>query len=294
MAMMTPFQYAQNYWVLPVPLVDDAGELKGWDFAKVSKYRLANPINAAGEPEKYDAMTTSSLHEFESKINLFAKPKEDEEIIIYTKDLNGNLKTTSFKRGEKNRLLRLSKRAIWGKGTPEECQITLQLLYRFGVATNIQQLRQYCNDGKIGLDCNGFVGTYMRDCLGKKVDENTTILDLWQNGIPVKSFDEIKNFNVYVLAMVGTNGTVIARIAEGKHGHIMITSPTNMDMIGVREGKVYQRLNVVESTGGKGLIESDYLLLEEEKAGGKNTGVFKVHRGSKNEIMRVRMSRVYT
>lgn len=291
MTAMTPFQYAQNYWVLPVALVNDADELKGWDFAKISKYRLANPINAAGEPEKYDAVTTKGLSDFESKIKLFAKP-ETTQMTIYTKDLSGNLKTEVFKRADKARLSRLAKRAIWGKGTPEQCQITLQLLYRFGVAANIQQLRQYCDDGTIGLDCNGFVGTYMRDVLGKNVGENTTILDLYKTGTPIKSFDEINNLNTYIFAMVGANGQVIARIAEGKHGHIMITTPTNMDMIGVREGKVYPRLTVVESTGGKGLIESDYLLLEEEKAGGKNTGVFKVHRGSKNEVMRVRISRL--
>jgi len=79
----------------------------------------------------------------------------------------------------------LAKKAIWGKGTPERCQITLQLALRYGLAADVQAVRKYCEDGKIGLDCNGFVGAYMRDVLGKNVDHNTPVDSLLTTGRPI-------------------------------------------------------------------------------------------------------------
>lgn len=291
MAKLTPFNYAQLYWSLPVAVVNEAGELTGWDFARVDRYRLANKISADGTPEAYDAVTTNGLSDF-SKIKPFAD-KKTQEIKIYIKNPDGTIRTETFKRADENRLMRFAKKAVWGKGSPEECQITLQLALRYGLAVNINELRKYCEDGKIGLDCNGFVGSYMRDVLGKNVDHNTTIDVLLKSGHPVTKIEEINNQNIYVLGLVSNSGVVIPRKLEGKIGHVMITTPMGFDMIGILKSIIYPRVRVVESTGGKGLVESDYLLLGTEKKNGKETGVFKVHRGSKNEEMRVRISRVY-
>ena len=96
-----------------------------------------------------------------------------------------------------------------------------------------------------------------------------------------------------MLGLVAANGVVIAKKDGDNWAHVMITNPSPFDMISVHQGTVYRRVAVLESTGGRGLVESDYLLLEEEKKNGKNTGVFKVYRGSKSQEMRVRIARVW-
>lgn len=298
--MMSPFDYAQIYWNLPVPLINAAGEVTSWELFRINKYRLANRIS--DDPETYDADTTAALSEYANKVKPFAD-KETKEVKVFTKNDDGSVNEQIFTRVQENKLLGIAKRAIWGKGSPEECQITLQLAYRFGLAPTAQELQKYVADGKIGLDCNGFVGNYMQRVLGKKVDSTTRIDDLLQAGRPVKSFDEMTNVNLYVLGMVDDNGNVIGRVVNGKHGHIMITtfSPYT-DTVGVvfngpnhtNPGKVSKSVQVLESTGGRGLVESTYLLLDEEKKNGVNTGVFKVYRGSKDVEMPVRITRVYT
>lgn len=297
--MMSPFDYAQLYWNLPVPIINEAGEITKWELFRVNKYRLADRL--PDEEEAYDADTTAYLNEFERNFNPFPD-KDVNEITLYTKNADGNINTQIYTRAEKKKLLGIAKRAIWGKGTPEQCQITLQLAYRFGIADSVEKLQKYCADGKVGLDCNGFVGTYMRDVLGKNVDHNTPINVLIANGRPVNSFDEMNNQHLYIFGMVSGSGEVIGRVVNGKHGHIMITTFSPFaDTVGVifngtnhtNPSKTYKRVKVVESTGGAGFVESDYLLIEEEKKNGVNTGVFKVHRGSKNSFIRVRISRVY-
>jgi hypothetical protein len=49
-----------------------------------------------------------------------------------------------------------------GKGTPEHCAKALRLAEAFGlVSPTYAALQKYCDD-YIGLDCNGFVGGYMK------------------------------------------------------------------------------------------------------------------------------------
>ncbi|MEP6901129.1 MAG: hypothetical protein ABJA66_05225 [Actinomycetota bacterium] len=281
--MITPFEFAQIYWNLPVPIVNEKNEILRWEITRVSQYRLATRISK--NPETYDGVTSQALSEFGNAVRPFAN-KDTKEIKVFVKKPDNTIETQTFQAAEKNKLDRIAARAIWGKGSPEEVQITLQLAVRFGLITP-DRLRAYCDSGKIGLDCNGFVGTYLRDVLGKTVEPNSVITELLNQGRKINNLDEIDNLSIYVFGFVDGSNQVIAQYSGALMGHVMITNPLGVDMIGVYGKKNYRSLRVIESTGEKGLVESDYLLLT-----GKN-GVFTVFRGSKQSEMRVRISLVW-
>jgi hypothetical protein len=293
--MMTPYQFAQLYWHLPVPIVGQNNEIIRWEQVRVSKYRLSERISKSNEPEKYDPRTTEFLAEFGGKYNPFnntAKDDATEEIKVYVKKADDTVETRTYKPAQKWKLYGIATQAIWGKGSPEDVQVTLQLAVRFGLIA-ADRIQEYCDSGKVGLDCNGFVGTYMKTVLGKGSGANTLIDNLVQQGRPINRVEEIDDVSIYVLGLVDGGNRVIPQYSGGVMGHVMITSPFHgggmkTELIGqYRDTKFYRRLTVIESTGGKGLVESDYLILSNEN------GVFTVFRGSKQETMRVRMSRVW-
>jgi hypothetical protein len=292
--MMTPFTFAQRYWYLPVPIVNQNNEINRWESVRVSKYRLA--VRTSQNPETYDSVTTNALSEFRNVFQPFDNNKKNdatEEIRVFVKNADNSVETMIFKPADSKKLFRLATRAMWGKGTPEEVQITLQLAVRFGLI-NANQLQDYCDSGKVGLDCNGFVGTYMRDILGKSVEGNSLISSLFQQGRPINSLDEIDEVSIYIFGLVDGSNTVIPQYSGGHMGHVMITNPHGgitgtSQYIGEYKNskKFYRRLTVIESTGGSGLVESDYLLMK------CVNGVFTVFRGCKQSSIPVRISRVW-
>jgi hypothetical protein len=294
--MMTPYEYAQLYWYLPVPIVNQKNEILRWEQVRVSKYRLAERISKPKEPEKYDARTTEFMAEFGGKFTPFNNtPKDDatEEIKVYVKKTDDTVETKTYKPADKWTLYGIATQAIWGKGSPEDVQITLQLAVRFGLIA-ADRIQEYCDSGKIGLDCNGFVGRYMQAVLGKKTSANSPIDYLLLQGRPITKFEEINDVSIYVFGLVDAANKVIPQYSGGAIGHVMITNPFhgNAEMKTeyldqYRDGKFYRRLNVVESTGGSGLVSSDYMLLDNQN------GVFTVFRGVKQQPMRVRISRVW-
>lgn len=286
---ITPLNYAQFYQALPVPIVNEKNEIARWETVRVSQYRLA--VRTSKEPETYDAATTAALSEFQNKFKPFAGKAAGEVFKVFVKHYDDSVETLTFNQSQNNKLRRLATRALWGKGTPEEAQITLQLAVRFKLIAE-DGLQKYCDDGRIGLDCNGFVGTYMRDVLGLNVSENSLINNLYQAGRPVKKIEEVNGLNLFVMGLVDAGNQVIAQFSGGSQGHVVITTPTGFSAIGQYGGKFYPAVRVVESTGGRGLIESDYLLLSVDKANNVETGVFNVFRGSKQQRMRVRISRL--
>jgi hypothetical protein len=295
--MMTPYQFAERYWYLPVPIVSQSNEVVRWEYPiRVNQYRLSERISKAKEPEKYDAGTTAFLAEFGGKYTPFNNtPKDDatEEIKVFVKKADETVETRTYKPADKWKLYGIATQAIWGKGSPEDVQITLQLAVRFGLIA-ADKIQEYCDAGKVGLDCNGFVGRYMETVLGKKTTANSPIDHLLLQGRPITKFEEINDVSIYVLGLVDAANKVIPQYSGGQIGHVMITNPfhfnkeLNTEYIDqYSDKKFYRRLNVVESTGGNGLVSSDYMLLNNEK------GVFTVFRGIKQQPMRVRMSRVW-
>src|SRR6185369_11419787 len=103
--MMTPYEFAQLYWALPVAIVNEKNELQGWEIARVSQYRLATRISK--EPETYDSVTVGALTEFHNAVRPFAN-KDTKEIKVFVKKADDTVETRTFLASEKSKLDRIA------------------------------------------------------------------------------------------------------------------------------------------------------------------------------------------
>lgn len=178
--------------------------------------------------------------------------------------------------------------AFSGKGSPEDVQVTLQLAVRCGIVEP-GRLQAYCDEmvdahyPRLGLDCNGFVGNYLRyrnsgtqwwhiDPVSSKTIING---DMGINSIvskvspePVKNIDDMLTPRAHVFAMVNNAGAVIDG-GFGPVGHIMITQahhwglndalpPIPKPYVGGR----YLTYSGVEATPAVGLSDFKYTILK--------------------------------
>jgi hypothetical protein len=295
---MTPLDYLNRYYNLEVPIEDDKGVTQ-WVTVKVASYRL-------GE---------DGLKSREALLNKL-RPHLDEKgetVTVKVKSVYGEEEKTFHSRGEIGPFVAAP---FYGKGSPEDVQIVLQLAVRYGLIGSTQKdIQDYCSwtdsktqMGHIGLDCNGFIGNFLRHTVGGFMWDqkpgkgesslaSTGIRDLMnQVGTPIKTMDELILNKIYVLGRVDkTTGIIINRFgSKNTIGHIMISQPLTLKLSAVYVpiygdiiGEV-PSLQVLESTGHKGLVESTYLVLDVDKR-----GVFTVWRGSKEEEMKVRIYRVF-
>jgi len=317
MATMTPLQYAKNYWEMQVPIVDDTSEkVKEWVTVRVDSYRL-----------KAD---DAAMRDFMDK----ARPRVDqkvgnrtvsESLTVFVKTSQGKDESKTF--ADKFTLADSAKDPFQGKGSPEDVQVTLQLAVRFGVITpaNKAAIQAYCDTDHLGLDCNGFIGNYIRHGLQKEpwdvdphgnstvIEANSSINQIMSFCTPIKSLEEIVKApnRSYVLALVDAGNGRIRDYADNPVGHIMITEPGPViyrpwqawggGFGGVNYNNVLAR-RVVESTGAPemvaslqrsgfaGLVTSEYLLLAEDKR--SRFTIFTVYRASKAKTVQVRIAAV--
>lgn len=291
--------YMNQYRNLQVPIVNEKEERTGFQKVDVHQYLLAQDKNAGTKGAAADYNITHSSNALDAlygKISShFAKPGATLKVFV----TGAEIKEKTFH--SFNDLWYRARKAFWGKASPEEVQITLQLAIRFGLVKP-EELQNYCDQstdglaqGRIGLDCNGFVGNYLehgfrgkpwdKEKTGENFLANTGIADIMNKlGPELKDLNDIRILETYVLGLVDKNtNQIINRISQDHKstGHIMVTTPFTFfgDYITSEKGKIVSqrllKLIVVESTLDKGLTESDYFLLE-----GKNK-IFKVSRGSK-------------
>jgi len=133
--MISPLYYARRYWNLQVPL--DAG---GFASVRIGSYLSGQPT-----PGK-DPLWMKVKQAFSGGKTVKATAHNGfvlQELNCTTPD---------------DILLHIV-RPFYGKGSPEDCQIVLQMALRFGL-TSQGQLQSYA-DNYIGLDCNGFVGNWL-------------------------------------------------------------------------------------------------------------------------------------
>jgi hypothetical protein len=321
MSTMTPMQYAEKYWRLQVPIFDDAtSQVKEWVTVRVDSYRLK-----ADEAAMNDFMSKARprLDQKDGKKNV------SESLTVFVKTTQGNDDQRTY--ADRFALAANAKDPFYGKGCPEEVQVTLQLALRLGVIqakpgeSPQQAIQAYCNTDHLGLDCNGFVGNYIRHGLqgvswhsdpGKNssdIEANSTINSIMKHCTPIASVEEIVKapHRSYVLALVDSSTGRIRDHGDDPVGHIMISEPGPLayrpwnvwtgGFGGVNYNNVLA-LQVIESTGKnemvsslrrtgfEGLVRSDYLILEEDKR--PRFTIFKVHRGSKAKTAHVRIAAV--
>jgi hypothetical protein len=127
-------------------------------------------------------------------------------------------------------------RSFYGKGSPEDCQIVLQLALLVGGIKSAAALQDWAN-GNLGLDCNGFVGNYLnhvvqgygwRTAAKKNEVEPSSKIDeyfrRWTYGA-ITDLSKIQSSLMHLIVRVTDTGAVIPQFAGGKVGHVAITEP---------------------------------------------------------------------
>jgi hypothetical protein len=285
--MLTPVDYAKRYWNLEVPL--SAG---GSARVHVDRYHI-------GEPDAAQGRLWSRLKEHFKR--------EQHKNPAFRLQVQVNSIPTEFASPES--ILRRVVSPFWGKGSPEDCQITLQVALLLGEASP-DGLQAYC-DAHLGLDCNGFVGNYLwheRDgnhwnvtAQDHGVGPSASIDTLMKAGRPVSKVEQLDGARMLLLAEVNAAYHIIPGGKSGA-GHVVITEPyrfmrsfafdsmggldLRLGLQGVYASPAYW---AVESTSRRGLVESWYAVQQLQGHHGKPVdGVFRVFRGSKGSFLNFR------
>jgi hypothetical protein len=154
---MTPSEYKKYYEECSVTLPDGKTET-----VAVNKYLMGDAFLG----EKTARTNKDTLKAFESK--LFDHRKFDIDLRVNLVPIKSNTPsgTQVVKGGTLSFQLvhSMVQSAFTGKGSPEACQVVLQLAHQWGLAKS--GLKNYA--GELGLDCNGFVGNYLWHVIHKK------------------------------------------------------------------------------------------------------------------------------
>ncbi len=187
-----------------------------------------------------------------------------------------------------------------GKGSPEQAQLAIQLVYRYHKAVFTPE--QFVEKDFIGLDCNGFVGNYIQRVVqnipwleannDKDPGPTTLIGDLLASqgkDNQLLGLDDLRAQETYIFGFCAPNGTIFdpSKDNPGSSGHVMITEPGTLEQLD--EGF---KISVVEATaaGNRELRYIDYTITGITKA--QFGTVFQVLRGSPSDKMNVRVARL--
>ena len=306
--MATPVEYYERYLNLSVPAADGAADLA--NNISVSKYLL-------GLKDEQTNARVALLKKIQK--DLAAGKQADSSYKIRIQADNGNgrevAEFSSITTQENDPLWMLIRYPYAGKGSPQGIQAVLQLVASDGpgqkALVSPDRLQEYCDD-LLGVDCNGFVGSFIRHELqgvpwsdltpkAGTVSPNNLITSIWNDapGTVLRSAADVDPANMHVLVLVDNQGTVIPG-GHPPHGHIMISQPGESTTttwtssnLGVPSGTEVPAICVTESTGAKkadgtnGLARSWYHYVDDPHL--KNKGVLLVHRGVNGTTMRVKI-----
>jgi hypothetical protein len=205
---------------------------------------------------------------------------------------------------------------FWGKGSPEDCQVTLEVAVMLG-RTSIDAVQHYA-DTHIGLDCNGFVGNYIWHVHqgnawntwagdgepGPSANIESLLTWVKRNGREIRTISEMSSAKTYMLAEVDDATLKVIPGGSSRDGHCVITEPkrfmahsfvadsfAGLDLRAAERGAYNNPAYwAVESTGHLGLRESWYAFQSLQRHHADVPGVFHVFRGSKGTTMRVRVA----
>ena len=194
-----------------------------------------------------------------------------------------------------------------GKGSPEQVQIAIQLVYRFHRATTT--LQDFVNGDFVGLDCNGFVGNDIQRVMQGQLwatapteadpGPTTLITDLltsWTDQkyeydyltIRVDDTSELDADGTYLFGYCDPNG----KIRDPSHddpthwGHVMITEPGTL-----KQAQGGFTIGVVEATaaGLRKLRNLDYKIRAQVTKTSYGP-LFQVERGTDKDVMNVQIA----
>jgi len=284
MSAMSPVRYAERYLNLQVSF-DDGPKTVG-----ITKYHI-------GDPDSEQGLLWQALKEHVQK---------NQKSPGWRLRLRVNGEPAEFSNAEELRYRVVS--PFYGKGSPEDCQIVLQLAVLLRPNVGKSTLQAYCNS-HLGLDCNGFVGNYIFRVLrgngwrsnvsDSAIGPSSTITQIMNGpgGVVVHDVDEMVPNRLYVLAEVDSSNRIIPGGPSSTPGHIVITEPgryinsfMSMNLDPAVSGAVGNpAFWGAESTGGIGLVQSWYVIRQLTNGGRPVDGVFRVLRGSKNQLLNFRI-----
>ena len=285
MTVMTPARYAERYLNLEVPFDDGPATVR------IAKYHI-------GPPDAEQALLWQALKDYFRK-NQQRQPG-------WTLRLRVNGEPVEFPTAQQ--MLHRVVNPFWGKGSPEDCQIVLQLAVLLRRVDSKAVLQQYC-DAHLGLDCNGFVGNYLfrihrgngwrGDAPDGAAGPSDTITQIMSNagGFVIHSVDQMVPSRMHVLAEVDIQNRIIPGGPSAVPGHIVMTEPgrymnsfmsMNLDLAG--SGALgAPAFWGTESTGGSGLVQSWYAVTQLMNGTRPVDGVFRVFRGVKRHFLNFRI-----
>ena len=288
-ATMTPLAFAKKYLELDVyvfpPEVSSGGPKAGyvpptgWQRLKADNYRL-------GKSPWRDIFWSQDIQK------QFVKP-----VTVCVKTISGSREEVVFRNGAQASYHFLA--PFLGKGSPEQVQMAIQLVYRFRKV--ITPLEVFVDKDFIGLDCNGFVGNYYQKVVQgqhwQSAKWNTSpgpeslMEPLLKLGDEIKELTDLQVAGTYIFAWCDDRGNIMEPNGKGSYGHVMITEPNTL-----KGAPGAQTIQVVEATaaGKRKLRYLDYTLKSATKVvvKGQKVTVFKVQRGPGEKDMDVRISRL--
>jgi hypothetical protein len=295
MTSMTPLAFAKKYLELEAymyPLetgdgADDAGpgnvSEEGWRPLKVARYRLGPSTDGATawRIQFWQDIAPHLTGPTTFKIKTISD--ETQEVTLAPEQLHFHF---GF--------------PFSGKGSPEQAQLAIQLVYRYHKATFTPE--QFVDKEFIGLDCNGFVGNYIQRVVqdipwldaNPDQDPGPTLkigpmLELQGKDNQIQNLEDLQADETYLFGFCAPDGSIKDPVKgqAGSSGHVMITEPGTLEQID--QG---WKIGVVEATaaGSRELRYLDYTITGVTKAGSGT--VFQVLRGSPSDKMNVRVARL--
>jgi hypothetical protein len=264
---MSPSDYMKCYHRLQVPLIVD-DKVTGWAQVELSRYVLIVSRDQATGDVIWDDNHPDNQAAYDLLMNKLKEhfaPKAA-TLTVHVKPVAGGIEHAEFDTWQK--AWHYARKPFFGKGTPEEAQITLQLAQRFGLLAG-GTMQTYC-DRYLGLDCNGFAGNYLvhgfregdwqtAEPAGTDYLAHKTIgVIMRANGAAIDDLDDLVPASSYMLGLVGRSGKIIEQFEGNSFGHIVITQPPLKFDTAYRDGKKVRQVPTmwaVESTGGAGLGE---------------------------------------
>lgn len=213
---MTPWDYALRY--LPVMVPTATGDIP----VSIRRYHLGDPTAAK------DAVW------FGLRDYLYARRQKTPGFRL-TLQVNG----AQISIGDVEEFRPSLLQPFWGKGSPEDCQIVLQVAM---IVLDIKPERlQDWADDNLGLDCNGYVGNYLwHDVLcngwNSSAGEgppgpNAKIDDIFRwaaGGTEMDAIDDINQVTYsdkYLIVRVNNSGVIVPGGPGSLPGHIAVTQP---------------------------------------------------------------------
>jgi hypothetical protein len=279
MSAMTPVRYAEKYLHLEVPFDD------GPVYVGITRYLLRDPT--AEQQGMWGAFKDYMRKNGRVRVRV-----------------NGENAEFTSAESALHRVVN----PFYGKGSPEDCQIVLQLAVLLRRVNSKHELQGYA-DANLGLDCNGFVGNYLFRIVGGNgwrvdppddgVGPSRTIRQIMDKagGFVIHTVDQMVPSRMHVLAELDDHDRIIPGGPNSATGHIAITEPgrympsyMTMDLGAANKGVLgAPAFWATESAGHIGLIQSWYAVTQLVRQNKPVDAVFRVYRASRRAFLNFRI-----